>query len=382
MGIRGDRAVSGREVYVHGTGISTFGRRPELTLEQLAVPPCRDALLTSALDTDDVDAVYCGNVYGGMLPGQRIAGRLGLTSRPAYNVEAACSSSAVALHLAVQAIRSGQVGTALVLGVEQLSRFGGGTLRLNQGDPDVVQGVTMPAVYGMRAQQYLAATDATIDDLAMVAVKNRTNGARSRIAQFRQAPSIDEVLRSRMIADPLTLLQCCGTGDGAAAIIVSSEPPPALGPVRVAASSFTSGTIGRHDLTREPLTGRLAHAAYAEAGIGPGDLEVVELHDAFSIAELLYYEALGLCDFGEAPDLLRSGETWPGGRSPVNAGGGLLARGHPLGATGVAQVVEVVDRMRGADPAVGRPRTGLTHCTGGGITGYDHAACAVHVFVA
>ncbi len=368
------------EVHLHGTGISAFGRFPDLTLEDLAVTPAREALLTGATDPAAIDAVYCGNVYGGMLPGHRIAARLGLTARPVHHVEAACSSSAVALHLAVQAIRAGQVRTALVIGVEQLSTFGGGTLRLNPDDPDVAAGLTMPAVYAMRAQQYLSATPATIEDLAAVAVKNRANGALSEIAQFRSTPTVAEVLESRPVADPLTLLQCCGTGDGAAAIVVSAEPPTQLRDVRIAASCTTSGTVERHDLTREPLTPRLAARAYAEAGIGPDDLELVELHDAFSVAELLYYEALGLCGYGEGADLLRSGETGREGRCPVNIGGGLLARGHPLGATGVAQVVEAVRRMRGSGSRV--PRTALTHCTGGGITGYDHAVCSVHVLAA
>jgi acetyl-CoA acetyltransferase len=371
------------EVFVAGAGMIGFGRFPGETIESLAVPACLDALADAAVTPDDVDAVYCGNVYGGMLLAQRIAGQLGLTGRPGYNLEAACSSSAVALHLAVQAVRAGQIRTALVAGVEQLSVFGSGGLRLNPADPDVAQGVTMPAVYAMRAQAYLAATGATVEDLAAVAVKNRGNGARNPHAQFRKLATIDEVLASRPVADPLTLLQCCGTGDGAAAVVVSRDPGPAARTVRVAASVATSGTIGQHDLSREPLTERAARAAYAEAGIGPADLGTVELHDAFSIAELLYYEALGLCGYGEAAGLLRSGATACDGPCPVNASGGLLARGHPLGATGVAQVAEVTGQLRGpAGTLTRRPDHGLTHCTGGGITGYDHAACTIHILSA
>lgn len=366
------------DAYVRGVGMIGFGRFPDQTLESLALPACLDALGDAAATPDDIDAVYCGNVYGGMLPAQRIAGPLGLTARPGFNVEAACSSSALALHLAVQAIRAGQFDTALVIGVEQLSVFGGGTLRLNATDPDVAQGVTMPAVYAMRAQAYLSATGATHEDLAAVAVKNRGNGVRNPRAQFRKPASIDDVLASRPIADPLTLLQCCGTGDGAAAVVVSRHPSPRS--VRVAASVASSGTIGAHDLASEPLTARVATQAYQEAGIGPGSLGAVELHDAFSIAEYLYYEALGLCGYGEGPALLRDGVTEREGRCPVNAGGGLLARGHPLGATGVAQVVEVTEQLRGVGQVLAAgPRYALTHCTGGGITGYDHAACTVHV---
>jgi acetyl-CoA acetyltransferase len=379
--------------YIAGTGMIGFGRFAGETLESLALPAALDALAEADATCDDIDAVYCGNVYGGMLPAQRIAGRLGLTGRPGYNVEAACSSSALALHLAVQAIRARQLDTALVVGVEQLSVFGGGTLRLNAGDPDVAQGVTMPAVYAMRAQSYLAATAATVEDLAAVAVKNRGNGAANPRAQFRETTTVEEVLASRPVAGPLTLLQCCGTGDGAAAAVVSRWPATGGRPLRVAASRFSSGTIGPHDLASEPLTERVARDAYREAAVTAADLGIVETHDAFSIAELLYYEAIGLCGFGEASELLRAGVTERTGSCPVNAGGGLLARGHPLGATGVAQVAETAGRLRGAaaDPgaaypgaadAGAAPTVGLTHCTGGGITGYDHAACAIHILVA
>jgi acetyl-CoA acetyltransferase len=370
-------------VFVAGIGMIGFGRFPGETVESLALPACLDALTDAAVTAEDIDAVYCGNVYGGMLPAQRIAGQLGLTGRPAYNVEAACSSSAVALHLAVQAIRAGQIRIALVAGVEQLSVFGRGGLRLNATDPDITQGLTMPAAYAMRAQAYLAATGATAQDLAAVAAKNRGNGSLNPRAQFRKPATIDEVLASRPIADPLTLLQCCGSGDGAAAVVISRHPGPAARPVQITASAATSGTIGQHDLTREPLIERTARAAYAQAGIGPAGIGTVELHDAFSIAELLYYEALGLCGYGQAPGLLRSGATARDGDCPVNASGGLLARGHPLGATGIAQVVEVTSQLRGtADTLARRPRHGLTHCTGGGITGYDHAACTIHILSA
>ncbi|MHC1562195.1 thiolase family protein [Actinomycetospora sp. C-140] len=364
---------------VLGVGMTPFARRAEGTVEDLAAAAGLDALVSSGVTAADVDAVYCGNVYGGMLPAQRIAARLGLTGRPGYNLEAACSSSAVAFHLAVHAVRTGLYDTVLVLGVEKLSTFGGGTLRLNPDDLDVAQGVTMPAVYAMRARSYLDATGATVEDLAEVAVKNRGNGARNPRAQFRAAPTLPEVLESRPVADPLTLLQCTGSGDGAAAAVVSRHVGDRR-PVTVTASRFSSGTTGAHDLAREPLTSRVVADAYTDAGITADDVDVIELHDAFSIAELLYYEALGLCGFGEAPDLLRSGRTRRDGRCAVNRGGGLLARGHPIGATGLAQVVEVVEWLR--DPPEhdgGRADTGLTHCTGGGITGYDHAACSIHV---
>ncbi|MEV6059978.1 thiolase family protein [Nocardia asteroides] len=366
--------------HIIGVGMTAFDRG-ERTVESLGAAAALDALGEAGARPPDVDAVYCGNVYGGMLPAHRIAARIGLTARPCYNVEAACSSSAVALNLAVQAVRNRQYDTVLVIGVERLSVFPGGALRLNPDDLDVIQGVTMPAHYAMRAQAYLAETGATAADLAAVAVKNRGNGSKNPRARFRAETTVEEVLASRPVADPLTLLQCCGSSDGAAAVVVSRHRGPLTPTISVLASQISSGTTGAHDLAHEPLTTRVAEAAYREAGIGPEDLDVVEVHDAFSIAELLYYEALGLCEFGEAPELLRSGRTARTGDCPVNPGGGLLSRGHPIGATGVAQVVEVVEWLRAPrTDGVHDPEVGLAHCTGGGITGYDHAACAVHVF--
>ncbi|WP_433678221.1 thiolase family protein [Nocardia sp. CA-119907] len=366
--------------HIIGVGMTPFDRG-ERTIESMGTAAALDALAEAGARPATVDAVYCGNVYGGMLPAHRIAAALGLTGRPCYNLEAACSSSAVALNLAVQAIRNRQYDTVLVVGVERLSVFPGGTLRLNPDDLDVIQGVTMPAHYAMRAQAYLAETGATTADLAAIAVKNRGNGAKNPRARFRAETTVEEVLASRPVADPLTLLQCCGSSDGAAAVVVSRYRGPQTPTVSVLASQLSSGTTGMHDMARESLTTRVATAAYHEAGIRPDDLDVVEVHDAFSIAELLYYEALGLCGFGEAPDLLRSGHTSRGGACPVNPGGGLLSRGHPIGATGLAQVVEVVEWLRTPrDDAPRDPEVGLTHCTGGGITGYDHAACAIHVF--
>jgi acetyl-CoA acetyltransferase len=367
-------------VYILGVGLTAFGRHTNDTIESLGSAAALEALNEAGARPQDIDAIYCGNVYGGMLPAQRIAARLGLTGRPGYNLEAACSSSAIALHLAVEAIRTRRHDTALVIGVEQLSVFTGGTLRLNADDLDVAQGVSMPAVYAMRAQTYLAATDATAEDLAAVAVKNHGNGLANPRAQFGCTTTVDEVLSSRPIADPLTLLQCCGSGDAAAAVVVSKDRGHAARPLAILASQFSSGTTGVHDLARDALTTRVADSAYREAGVSPDELSVVELHDAFSIAELIYYEALGLCEFGEAKELLDSGHTALNGRCPVNPSGGLLARGHPIGATGVAQVVEVAEWLRRSSATSKTTRgIGLTHCTGGGITGYDHAACTIHV---
>ncbi|WP_407945629.1 thiolase family protein [Paraburkholderia elongata] len=227
---------------------------------------------------------------------------------------------------------------------------------------------------------------ATDEDLALVCVKNRRHALTNRNSLFQTETSVEEVLSSRLVADPLTLLQCCARADGAAALVIGNENwarKAQRAPVRILASQLTSGTYRGdfRDLTSPEITVRCAAQAYAEAGVRPADLHLAEVHDAFSIAELLYYEALGLCKPGEAKHLIREGATSVGGRVPVNPSGGLIAKGHPPGATGIAQVVEVVKQLRGdAGPRqVNGASTALTHCTGGGVSGLDHGACTIHI---
>jgi acetyl-CoA acetyltransferase len=220
-----------------------------------------------------------------------------------------------------------------------------------------------------------------------VSVKARRHGALNPYAQFQKEVTVDEVLASRPIADPLTLLMCCATGDGAAAVVVTSDPAIAARAghtMRIRSSVLHSGIFeaGYRDMLRPEISASSARDAYAESGISPEDLDVVELHDAFSIAELVYYEALGLAAPGDAAKLLRDGTTTFGGRTVVNPSGGLLSKGHPVGASGVAQVVEVLWQLTGraGDRQVEGARLGMTHVTGGGISGYDHGSCAIHVF--
>jgi benzoylsuccinyl-CoA thiolase BbsB subunit len=285
------------------------------------------------------------------------------------------------------AIRSGEYDVVLVIGVEKLTKFGGGTLPLEEEDWEVAQGLVMPALYAMRANRYMHEFDLTVEQLAKVAVKNRGHGARNPDAQMRKPVTVGEVLGSRPIADPFTLLQCCPMGDGAAAIVLCHSALAAQfrsDPVQVLASDLTSGkfTSGFRDMTTPEITTRGAQEAYAEAGLGPQDIDVAEVHDAFSIAELLYYEAFGFCARGEAGAFLDSGATTLGGRVPFNPSGGLLAKGHPIGATGAAQVVEIVRQLRGelGDRQVEGAKVGLSHATGGGISGFDHGACSIHIF--
>lgn len=378
---------AGGHAHVVGAGMITFGRHPNSSYAGLAVPAVLTALRSAGLEPRDVQAVWCGHAFGGMLTGQRVGKEIGIGSVPVVNVDNACSGGATALHEAQQAVRDGRYDIALVLGVDKLTQFGGGTLPLVTEDWEVQQGMVMPALYAMRARRYLHDRDATVADLAEVTVKARRHAQLNPYAQYRKAVTVDEVLASRMIADPLTLLQCCPTGDGAAALVVVSDAALrriGRAAMTVRASQLHSGTFvaGYRDMLRPEITYACAREAYEQAGLAPTDLDVIELHDAFSVAELVYYEALGLCEPGEGVKLVRSGQTSFGGSVVVNPSGGLLSKGHPVGASGAAQVVEAFWQLTGSagERQVPGARRALTHVTGGGISGLDHGACCIHIF--
>jgi acetyl-CoA acetyltransferase len=376
------------EPLITGVGISDFGRFPHLTEEALAQVAMLEALADAGLSMRDVQAFYCGNAAGGHLPGQRSLRELHTGGQPVFNIDNACSSGATALHLALQAIRSGAHDTVLVFGMDQLSNLGGGALPLNQRDWNNRRGMVMPALYAMRAKRYMHDYGVPAAVLADVSVKNRRHGALNPIATFCKVVTREEVLASRPVAEPLTLLQCCpAVVDGAAAVVLTTRPSRGrANPVRVLASVVQSGVFesGPVDMTEAEITARTARLAYEQAGVGPNDLSLIELHDAFTISELLYYEALGLCGRGEAQHLLASGATALGGRIPVNPSGGLIAKGHPPGATGVAQIVEICEQIqqRAGKRQVPGARIGLSQVTGGGISGVDHAACSIHILSA
>lgn len=376
-------------VYVAGAAMIPFGKHRAASYVGLGLPPLVEALRVAGVEKHRVEAVYVGHAYGGMMTGQRILKEVGIGGIPVVNIDNACSGSATALHEGVAAVRSGRHGIVVVIGVEKLTQFGGGTIPLSVEDREVRQGIVMPAVYGMRAQRYLHETGATVEDLAAVSVKARAHGALNPYAQMRQLTTVEDVLASRPIAEPLTLMMCCPTGDGAAALVLVSERVRRElgGPViRVAASVLHSGEVaeGFRDMTRPEITYVSARDAYAEAGLGPSDLDVVELHDAFANAELVYYEALGLAERGYGYELIRRGATTFGGDVVVNPSGGLLAKGHPVGASGAAQVVEAYWQLTGTAGArqVEGARLALTHVTGGGTAGLDHGACTVNIFEA
>jgi len=375
--------------YVMGAAMVRMGRHPRSSYVGLGAPAVLGALQSAGMSLEAVGSVSCSHSFGGPLLGQRIMSRLGAGRLPVTNVENACSGGGTALRAAIQDVESGRVDVALAIGVESLSQFGKGTLPLPEADVESEIGLVMPALYALRARRFMYERDASVSDLALVSVKNRRHGSNNPYAQFHSEVTVEDVLASRPIADPLTLLQCCPTGDGAAAVVVVSEKVRRRlgGPAaRVLASALHSGQYesGRRDMLTPEITAESAREAYEMAGLGPDDLDLVELHDAFSIAELVYYEMLGLCKVGDAVQFLKSGSSTYGGDVVVNPSGGLLSRGHPVGATGLAQIVECFLQLtqRAGNRQVEGASVGLTHVTGGGVAGLDHGACSIHILAA
>ncbi|MCB5223811.1 MAG: thiolase family protein [Candidatus Cloacimonetes bacterium] len=376
-------------VYLISAAMTPFARYTNSSYSGLARPVILQAIQRANLQLKDVEAVFCGNLFGGSLVGQRAVRDLGIGTVPIFNIENACSSSGAALHLAAKAIEAEQYDVVCVLGVDKLSQFGGGPIPMVEEDYEARRGVIMPAVYAMRARRYMYEYNVATETLAAVTVKSRRHANKSPYAQFRDLTSVEEVLASRVIADPITLYQCCPTGDGAAAVIVCSEKIRRQyegDAVAIMASVVHSGapTTGYRDMTWPSISEQSALSAYDEANINPTELDIVELHDAFSIAELIYYEALHLCPRGKGGEFLISGKSTYDGDVVVNPSGGLLSRGHPVGATGAAQAAEIYWQLtkKAGNRQVKNARLALSHVTGGGISRLDHGACTVHIYKA
>jgi acetyl-CoA acetyltransferase len=324
-----------------------------------------------------------------MVLGQKVLARTGLAGIPLANVENACSSGATAIREAYLGIRAGEYDLVLAFGVEHLTTRFRGALTPGEEDLEGALGLTMPAVYAMRAVRHMEEFGTTREELAYVSVKNKRNASLNPYAQFQKPVTVEDVLNSRPIADPLRLLDCCPVSDGAAAVVLASERLCAQldrrRAVRRAAAALRTGTVevGLPSMAFEPLTRATAQDAYERAGVGPEDVDFAEVHDCFSIAEVLRVEGLGLYPVGEYPKRAARGEADIGGRLPINPSGGLLGKGHPLGATGVAQVVELVRQLRGeAGPRqIPDAKVGLAHCRGGKAAGIEGAACTVLVAV-
>jgi acetyl-CoA acyltransferase len=394
------------KVMIGGTGITPFGKFMESGVRPLAERAVADALKDASVEIDDVDMVFFGNAAGGLLTGQEcVRGQValrntGLLGKPIINVENACASSSTAFRLAHMAVASGSAEVALAIGAEKMSNEDRTkpikaleaaadleeleALKARISPDGAGTGSVFMDLYSSVARDYMVASGATTEDFARISVKQRHAGALNPIAQFRADVDIEEVLTSRMIADPITLMMCSSIGDGAAALVVMSEAAAAkrnIHPVQILACEIRSGQ--GDDPEALPVATAASRAAFEAAGLGPEDLNVVELHDAAAPAELILSEQLGLCAAGEAVSLLHSGRTALGGAMPINPSGGLISKGHPIGATGAAQLVELADQLRGraGSRQVQGARIGLAE-NGGGWIGNDAAAAVVTILSA
>jgi len=302
------------------------------------------------------------------------------------NMENACASGSTALREGWMAVAGGFYDVVMVTGVEKAVMPKGTMLNVGAGELETKLGEVFPGYFATIAQKHMERYGTTREQMALVSVKNHLHGALNPYAQFQKKFTVEEVLNSPMIADPLTLFSCCPNSDGAAALVLCSKERAKRAngrAIRIAASVLATGSYdNQRDITNWDVEIRAAQQAYKMASLGPEDLDVVEVHDAFTICEILHYEGLGLCPLGEGGRLIDEKATELGGRIPVNPSGGLLSKGHPVGASGVAQVVEIVWHLRGeaGERQVQGARVGLADMMGGNKEG-DTRACTVHILV-
>ncbi|HEC10222.1 MAG TPA: thiolase family protein [Acidimicrobiales bacterium] len=401
---------------VAGVGMTTFGKHLDEGLKAIGGQAVRAALADAGITGAELDAAYVGNAAAGLVTGQEsIRGQvilrgIGLGKLPVINVENACASASTAVHQAAAMVTAGLYDCVLALGVEKLyhqdkrksfAAFSGAVdvemirefmAGLDRRAREAGAGAASSGagekrsmfmdVYAAAARNHMERYGTTVEQFAAISAKNSRHGHLNPRAQFRDELTVEEVLAEPMIAEPLTRPMCSPIGDGAAAVVLVSPARAArmgiTDPVRIRSVVLHSGWDRGPD--EEDAARLCAREAYEEAGVGPEDLSLIECHDATAPAELLAYEALGLCPAGEGGRLVDEGVTTIGGRLPVNTSGGLLRKGHPVGATGIAQIVELTEQIQGRSGArqVEGARVGLAH-NGGGAIGSDAAAMCVTV---
>ncbi len=381
-----------RDAYVIGGGQSPYGSFPDETYLSLFETAFTNALESTdnALDPVDIEEAFVGTLgVGGRqigLSGPAVTEYVGLHGIPTTRVENACAASGYAFRQAVRAVQAGTVDVALAGGYEVMTDTSGDNTRWWLGVSgetpwERMAGTTFAGVYAQMAAAHMNEYGTTKEDLARVAVKNHGNGAQNPNAQLSFECSLEDAMNAPTVAEPLNLYHCCPTTDGASVMLIGSEKIAREVneiPVRVIGSGAASGRIGlfqRETFSGIPASKKAARRAFDEAGISPEELDVAEVHDCFSIAEIMAYEDIGICERGEGGQLLRDGVTDPDGELPVNTSGGLKSKGHPIGATGTGQLLEIYEQLREeAHVQVDAPRVGLTHNVGGSGGGV-----AVHI---
>ena len=395
--------ISDDSVWVLGTHMTRFGRYPEQDVVDLAAEASIAALEDGNVTIHDMDVLAAGSLFNaGTGVGQRIQKQIGQTGIPVFNVANACATGATALRTVYLSIKAGEADMGLAVGVEQMGKMGllGGAGAKKEkkvyepsGRYGAVTGIDgyigtegMPGVFAQAGMEYANEYDGVgFEQFAKVAYKNHLHSTLNPLAQYRKEFSMEEIMTSPTMSYPNTLLMCCPTGDGAAAaVLVSGQRLKSMSAqvrkraVKVSASVLTSDPYTESSQVQpdvNTLTRNAAAKAYETAGVGPEDLDLVELHDCFATAELIHYDNLGLCERGGAGDFIDSGAPFRDGTTPVNVSGGLISKGHPIGATGVANVFEVTTHLRGeaGDRQIPDAKVGLAHVIGLG------SACGIHV---
>ena len=374
------------DAYVVGVDMIKFGRFPDRTVPQIGADAALLALDDCGLAIADMQAFYCGNLgqASGMV-GQRILQEIGQTGIPVVNVSNACATGATAFREAWTAVKAGLHDLVLAVGVEQMGKglLGGGGGGKGISKEGLLGSGTMPSVFAEAGMEHSRAHGTTFEQFAKVSVKNHHHSTMNPKAMYQIETPLETVMNAEMISYPNTKLMCSVNVDGSAAAVIASERKAReIGlmerAVKVRASVLTSDPWQERDLVMPDVntcTRKAAAEAYEMAGLGPDDVDLVELHDCFATAEILHYENLGLCEDGGAGRLIDDGEVALGGRIPVNVSGGLLSKGHPLGATGIANIYEVSTHLRGeaGKRQVEGARIGLTHVIGLG------SACGIHI---
>ena len=378
-----------REVAIVSAGMTPFGELWQSSLRDLFVQAAREAL--DAAQVKRVDGIYVGNMSGGQFVGQEhlgplMADHLGMAGVPAIRVESACASGGAALRAAFLEVASGMSDLVLATGVEKMNDGADATNVLATAadqETEVYHGVTFPGLYAMIARAHMAAHGTTEEDLAAVSVKNHRHGKLNPKAQFRLEVTIEQVMNSSLVAAPLRLLHCSPVSDGAAALLLCPLERAREftdRPIKIRGSGFATAPFALADRADPAFLEAVNHSAtraYEMAGVGADDIDVAEVHDCFAIAELCVLEAMGFAAPGGAGELTRSGETTLGGRIPINTSGGLKSKGHPVGATGIAQAAEIFEQLRGeaGKRQVKNATIGLTQNMGG-----SGASSVVHIF--
>ena len=384
-----------RSVSIVGTGMTPFGVHSELSIRDLAAEAGQQSLDDAGVTSDRVEALYLGNFAGPSFVGQNhlapyVGSALGLERVPCTRFEAACASSGSAFFHAYSAVAGGLYDLVLVIGVELMTTQSTARttdILASAGDlgGEIKAGATFPSLFAMIAQRHMHQYGTTREHLAAVAVKNHANGAKNPLAHLRKPITIEKALAGRMIAEPLSLYDCSLISDGAAAVLLrptgrarefGDKPVRVLG---VAQASDHVALDEKDDITTFPAVEAAARKAYQAAGLGPEDIDFAELHDCFTIAEIIALEDLGFVKRGQGGPATLEGYTAPDGAKPVNTSGGLKSKGHPVGATGVAQIREIVEQIRGNCGERQLPKTGvgLTENLGG-----SGATCVVGIYAA